>query len=79
MQAIETKYLGPTNFKGARIKAQCAAKALTIGYNHALNLEDNHINAAYALIKSLQWDHLKPKALTSGVLKNGNYAHCLKV
>ena len=36
MQAIQTKYIGPTNTKGARIKAFCAAGSITIPYNYEL-------------------------------------------
>ena len=54
-QAIETKYLGPTNIKGGRIKAAAAAGSITIGYDHALNADANHKAAADALIAKLGW------------------------
>jgi hypothetical protein len=74
MQAIETKYFGPTNVKGSRIKAECAAGSVTIGYDHAINLEENHIAAARHLIAKLGWDALD---LATGCLKSGNYCHVL--
>ena len=37
MQAIETKYFGPSNVKGSRIKATAQAGSVTVGYDHALN------------------------------------------
>jgi len=48
-QGIETRYLGPTNTKGSRIKASAWAGSVTVPYNHALNTEDNHRAAAMAL------------------------------
>jgi hypothetical protein len=55
MQAIETKYLGPTNHRGARIKASCHAGQVTISRDCAMNIDDNHRAAARALITKLGW------------------------
>ena len=38
-QAIVTKFLGPTNFRGSRIKASASAGAITVDYPHAINIE----------------------------------------
>lgn len=46
MQAIVTKYLGPTNYRGARVKATCDAGSVTLSWDHALNPEGNHRVAA---------------------------------
>lgn len=54
-QAITTRYLGPTNFRGARIKAQAAAGSVTVHYDHALNITDNHARAAAALAAKFDW------------------------
>lgn len=54
-QAIETRYLGPTNTKGGRIKATAAAGSVTIGYDHALNTEGAHKAAALTLIDKMGW------------------------
>lgn len=48
-QAIETRYLGPTNTRPGRIKATAWAGSATVEYDHALNAEDNHRAAAMAL------------------------------
>ena len=48
-QAIETRYLGPTNTRGGRIKAECWAGSLTIPYPHELNTDEAHKAAAMAL------------------------------
>lgn len=54
-QAIITKFLGPTNTKGARIKASCAGGSLTIPYPHELNTDDAHMFAALQLSDKLEW------------------------
>ena len=56
MQAIETKYLGPTNCRGSRIKASCQAGSLVSDYDYGLNTSSNHIAAALGLIKKLEWE-----------------------
>jgi hypothetical protein len=56
MQAITTKFLGPTNASGARIKAKCQARAMVVSWDHALDVEANHAAAARALIARLGWD-----------------------
>jgi len=55
--AIETKFLGATDFRGSRIKAQAMdswsngkRESVTVGYDHALNSEDNHVAAAMHLL-----------------------------
>jgi hypothetical protein len=55
MQAIQTRYLAPTNVRGARIKATALAGSLTVGYDYALNSDANHAAAAQALIARLGW------------------------
>ena len=54
--AILTKYLGPTNYRGSRIKATTCSGSLTTGWNHALNPSENHLAAARALADRLAWD-----------------------
>jgi len=55
--AIQTKFLGPTNFRGARIKATAMdsyrderVMSVTVGYDHALNGDENHRVAAEKLL-----------------------------
>lgn len=56
MQAIETRYLGPTNHRGARIKATTASGiSKTVPYDHALSGMACHWEAARALAESLGW------------------------
>lgn len=66
-QGITTKYLGPTNFRGSRIKAT-ARKAnpsagwremsLTIPYDYSGNSDSRHTKAAKALATKLGWSGL---------------------
>ena len=56
MQAITTKYIGPSNTKGARIKATCDAGSITVSYPHELSGQDVHAFAAMALVRKLGWD-----------------------
>lgn len=43
--AVETKYLGPTNTRGSRIKATALSgrgKSVIVPYDHALSTTENH-------------------------------------
>ena len=63
MNAIETKYLGPTNTLGARVKAtvdlgnswDADKRSVTVSYDHALSAEQNHEAAAAALLRRMKW------------------------
>jgi len=55
MQAIRTRYHGPTNVRGSRIIASCEAGRVIMDYNHALNLEGNHAAAARMLLDKFGW------------------------
>lgn len=55
LQAIETKYLGPTHVRGARVKAVAEAGSLTLSWDHALKWHDNHRKAAEALAAKFNW------------------------
>lgn len=50
MQAFETKYIGPTNYRGSRIKASCERGSITVSYDDSLNTEEAHRAAVEALI-----------------------------
>jgi hypothetical protein len=55
-QAITTRYIGPTNHRGSRIKASCERGNVTVAYDHAMGVEDNHRAAAKVLLAKLGWD-----------------------
>ena len=50
---IRTRYIGPTNTRGSRIRATNGARSVTIPYPHELSAEDAHIEAADKLIMVL--------------------------
>ena len=75
MQAIQTKYLPATNRRGDRIIAKCHSGKITVPWNWALDTEENHRAAAYALARSLGLFG----AWVSGWLADSSYVHtCLK-
>lgn len=55
MQAITVRFRGRTNHNGARLIARCEAGRLTVGWDYALNREDNYTRAAMALVRKLGW------------------------
>lgn len=67
MQAIITKYHGPSNVKGSRVSATCQAGRVMIEWSDALNSANNHRSAAMALCLKLNWDG----EWLSGVLPTG--------
>jgi hypothetical protein len=52
-QTIITRFLGPTNHRGSRIKATAWRASVTVPYNHALGGERAHRAAAEALCVKL--------------------------
>lgn len=58
MQAIVTKFLGPTNYRGSRIRATCQARSTVIAWDYALGVDDNHRAAAMALVCIMGWGGL---------------------
>jgi hypothetical protein len=54
---IKTRFLGPTNNRGARIKATCRCGSVTIPYAYEASGGDAHWLAVQALIKKfdLKW------------------------
>jgi len=54
-QAIITKYLGPTNFRGARVKATAEAGSVTVSWDYELDPPANHAVAAKMLAEKYGW------------------------
>lgn len=73
MQAIRTTYHGPTNHRGSRIKATCAAGSVTIDYPHELSGQAVHRKAAEALVAKMKWDTGYHGQLLGGCLPDGSY------
>lgn len=55
MQAIITRYLGATNSRGARVKAKIKSDSVTLPWDHAKDVDENHNAAAQALALKLDW------------------------
>jgi hypothetical protein len=54
---IQTKYLGPTNTKGSRIKATCLEDlSITMEYIDKLSGSENHRQAAALLCNKCGWN-----------------------
>lgn len=68
-QAIQVKYLGPTNYRGSRYKATAAAGSVTIPVDDAKNVEGNVIAAAQALCDKFGWS----RDMVHGQLADGSY------
>jgi hypothetical protein len=75
MQAIETKYMGATTYRGIRVQATCAAKTTYVPWRDELTPEQNHVEAALYLAEQLKW--IERNDLKSGCLRSGNYCHVL--
>lgn len=75
-QAIITKFLGPTNSRGSRVKAKCYAGSITISWDDAKDVDDNHLAAAEALCKKFGWEW---KLVAGGLPDNsGNVYVCIE-
>ena len=69
MKAIKTTYLGPTNFRGARIVAtDCDKNRIVLPYQDMLGSDENHERAARALCEKMNWN----TNLKMGGFKNFN-------
>jgi hypothetical protein len=54
---IRTRYVGPTDTKGSRIRATGGGRSLTVPYDHAA--QNAHLPAAEALAKALGADTVR--------------------
>ena len=72
MLAITTIFRGPTDFQGSRILASCDGRRVVVGYDHALNSEENHLAAAREFLRR----HLPRHSINlSGFSRGGVYQH----
>jgi len=57
MQTIHTKYIGPSNVRGSRVKATASSgRSITLHWDSSLDSDENHTAAAKALCDRLGWD-----------------------
>ena len=54
-QAIVTKYCGPTDHRGSRVKAKAYAGEVTLSWDDTLDTDANHALAAKALAEKFGW------------------------
>ena len=65
-QAIETKYVGPTNHQGSRVIATTpGGHRHTQQWDYALSVDANHYAAAEALCAKLDWRAIKAGCATA--------------
>ena len=84
MQAIVTKYLPPTNHRGARVKVIASTRAVTIPWDYALDVPENHASAVRIVINRWGWSgHWAggelPNATGYAFVLAGRDAHALTV
>jgi len=75
MIAIQTKFIAPTNHRGARIKAFTSSGfSATIAYPYSSGDESSHFEAVKELVKknNLNWNL---EGMTYGGIENG-YVFC---
>jgi hypothetical protein len=70
MQAIRTKYAGPTNHRGTRVIAESQAGRVVVPWDYAADPVKNHRIAAFALMLKLNWTG----RVEGGQLPDGSYA-----
>ena len=75
-KAITVKYLGPTNSRGARVKASAGGTQgnVTLPFRYDLSMEQNVAAAVDELLLRYEWDD-NPYAL--GALSDGTYVAVL--
>jgi len=67
--AIVTKFLGPTNTRGSRVKATLpSGRSIIIDWDHALNSSENHLRAAARAYNKWMSDHTSHTPLFANVL-----------
>ena len=74
-RSISTAYLGPTNYRGARVRVWAGddrRRGITLAWDYALDSERNQIRAVAAMIARLGWHG----AWTIGGLEPGLVAAC---
>ncbi len=70
MKAIITTFT-PDQAHNPAITAECMGKRVTVPYDRALSLDDNHVQAALTLAWTLGWAF----DWTYGLLPSGDYCH----
>ncbi|MBD9542229.1 hypothetical protein IB276_22550 [Ensifer sp. ENS04] len=88
--AIKTKFLGPTNTRGSRIKAEAcdkgpfahAKRQVVLSWDHSMDAQGNHAAAAKALATKLEWDgewHIADGGDVYIFVRTGSWSHVFDV
>jgi hypothetical protein len=74
MKAILTRYLGPTNTRGSRVKAWAeGVPPVTMTWHAELGVEENHTAAASDLVAKYGWG-VKTRLVGGGLPDGTGYA-----
>lgn len=55
MQAVVTRYVGPTNTRGSRVSVRCDAARMLVPWQCDLGSEENHATAILRMLLRLDW------------------------
>lgn len=55
MQALSTRYLGPTDHRGARVKVSAERGSVVVPWDDALDTAANHCRAALRALERWEW------------------------
>ena len=55
MKAIQTKFIGSSNTRGARVRAWIRGNVATVSWDYGSEVVDNHAAAVRKLVASLKW------------------------
>lgn len=69
-QAITTKFIPATDTRGSRVKATANGGTVTLDYDHAMNGDENHTEAARQLADRLNW---RGQWFSGGLPNEGGY------
>lgn len=72
MQVIKTRYLSSTNYKPARIVAECEAKKIIVSWDYSEGIENNYKLACEKLRQILGWNLEYYSPMVGGEF-NGDY------
>ena len=75
-EAVVTKILPATNFKGTRVKARCPLGEITLGFSYTVNARNEQLRAVKALMLKLNLAH-NPYTIHSAETKEG-YVHIIE-
>jgi hypothetical protein len=72
-QAIVTKYFGPTERLGSRVRVKCNARLKFIPWLSEFDSYENHARAAYAVAKDLGWLNRGERLIGGGLPSEDGY------